>query len=104
MTREFRYRVSVVLNVVLAGAVRVLALRQLGHEPAPVADSSPEKMTDETPGTNPTPVLTRHPKLARNMDIASESGRRRWIVDQMRAAGVPNRVLARVVLADLDEE
>ncbi len=30
--------------------------------------------------------------------------RRRWLVDQLRAAGVPNNVLARVVLSDLEED
>jgi hypothetical protein len=53
--------------------------------------------------TNETPAFTSQPKLSQYTDIASASDRRRWIIDQLRAAGVPNNVLARVVLSDLDE-
>ncbi len=43
------------------------------------------------------------PKLPQHADIASASDRRQW-VDQLRAAGVPNKILAQVVLADFEGE
>jgi hypothetical protein len=104
MSREFRHPASLVLNVILAVTVVVLVLHKSERAPAPSAtEVSPGKMTNETPMTNGTPVLTSQPKLARYTDIASASDRRRWLVDQLRAAGVPNNVLARVVLSDLEE-
>jgi len=98
MSREFRNQASLVLNVVLAVTVVVLVLHKSERAPAPSArEVSPGKMTNETP------VFTNQPKLPRYTDIASASDRRRWLIDQLRAAGVPNNVLARVVLSDLDE-
>jgi hypothetical protein len=98
MSREFRHNASVVLNVVLAITVVVLVLHKSERAPAPSA-------SEVSPGivTNETPVLTSEPKLPQYTDIASASNRRRWLVDQLRAAGVPNNVLARVALADLEE-
>ena len=46
--------------------------------------------------TNETPVLTNQPKLPQYGDIESASDRRRAIIDQLRAMGVPNDVLALV--------
>jgi hypothetical protein len=99
MSREFRQQASLVLNVVLAATVMVLVLHNSERAPAPSArDVGPEKMTNETP------VFADQPKLPQYTDIASASDRRRWIIDQLRAAGVPNNVLARVALSDLDED
>ncbi len=98
MSREFRHLVSLVLNVVLAVTVVVLVLHKSERATAPSArEVSPEKMTNETP------VFTDQPKSPQYTDIASASDRRRWLIDQLRAAGVPNNVLARVALSDLDE-
>ena len=36
-------------------------------------------------------------------ETASATDKRRWLVDQLRAMGVPNKILARVVWADLDK-
>jgi hypothetical protein len=103
MSREFRHQASLVLNVVLAVTVVVLALHKSERAPAPSArEVRPERMTNETM-TNETPVFTKQPKLPQYTDIASASDRRRWLVDQLRAAGVPNNVLGRVALSDLDE-
>ncbi|MGA2279564.1 MAG: hypothetical protein ABSG80_04610 [Verrucomicrobiota bacterium] len=99
MSSEFRRQASLVLNVVLAVTVVVLVLHKSERAPAPSArEVSPGKMTNETP------VFTNQPKLPRYTDIASASDRRRWLIDQLRAAGVPNNVLARVVLSDREED
>jgi hypothetical protein len=66
-------------------------------EPAPVP---PVEMTKEPPVE--TPAFTRQPNAPRYPDTAAASDQRRWLVDQLRAMGVPNKVLARIVLADLD--
>jgi hypothetical protein len=98
MSREFRHQASLVLNVVLAVTVVVLVLSKSERAPAPfVREVGPGRMPHATP------VFTHQPKLPQYTDIASTSDRRRWLVDQLRAAGVPNDVLARVVLSDLDE-
>ncbi len=98
MSREFRNRVSLVLNVVLAVTVVVLARHKSERAPAPSArEVGPGQMT------NAAAVFTNQTKLARYTDMASASDRRRWIIDQLRAAGVPNNVLARVVLSDLED-
>ena len=104
MNREFRHRASVALNVVLAITIMVLVLRKSEAPAPPVRESSDAITTSDTPKIIETPVLTHQPKPTRYTDIASTSDRRRLIVDQLRAAGVPNNVLARVVLSDLEEE
>ncbi len=100
MSSEFRHQTSVVLNVVLAVTVVVLALHKLNHTSAAI-EVSPGKMTNETR------VSTKHPKappmqpkLPQYMDIASAADRRRLIVDQLRAMGAPNDVLALVARVD----
>ena len=97
MSSEFRHQASLVLNVVLAVTVVVLAMHKSERVPAPSAgEVRPGKMTNETP------AFIKQSKLPRYTDIASASDRRRWIVDQLRAAGVPNDVLARFVKSDLE--
>src|SRR4029077_13696342 len=97
---------SVVLNVVLAVTVVVLALHQSKRATGPsVGEVSPGEMTNDSSAfiDQPKPVLTEQPKLPRYPDNASAADRRRWLVDQLRAAGVPNNVLARMVQSDLEE-
>jgi hypothetical protein len=91
MSSEFRHRASLILNVVLAVTAVVLVLHR--SEPAPAACV---KMTNETT------VFTSRPKLPQYLEIASASDQRRWLIDQLRAMGVPNKVLARIVLKDFD--
>lgn len=63
----------------------------------PVAETAPvEEMIPA-----PRPRATK-PAAARFPDAASASDQRRWVVDQLRLMGVPNRVLGRIVLDDLD--
>jgi len=98
MSREFRRRASPALNVALAVTVVVLLLRKSENSPAPSArENSPAMSTPEAP------ALTNPPKQPACAEITSAADRRRWLIDQLRAAGVPHHVLARVVLADLDE-
>ena len=98
MSRDFRHSASLLLNVILVVTLVVLVLRPSERSPAPsVREASPGETMKQTPAfTNPT-------KVPQYSDITSASDRRRWIIDQLRAAGVPNNVLARVVLSDLDE-
>lgn len=66
------------------------------HRSAPVPEPAVRKAeVVRTP-------LRQEPRSDEYPRTASASAQRRWLVDQLRAMGVPNRVLARVVLADLD--
>lgn len=101
MTREFRHQASLLLNLVLVVLVVVLVLRK------PVSTIAPNAAVNPAPTTNEAPVLVTQPKRESKApnysEIASSSDRRRWLVDQLRAAGVPNDVLARVVMSDLED-
>jgi hypothetical protein len=97
VNRDFRHHASLVLNVVLAITAVVLALHKSERPPAPSArEVNPETLT------NRTPVFSNQPKSPQNTNFTSASDRRRWLVDQLRAAGVSNDVLARFVKSDLD--
>lgn len=99
MSSEFRHRASLVLNIVLAVTVVVLVRHKTKPVPALFAhEVSPEKTTDELP------VVTGQPKSPLYTDIASASDRRRWLIEQLRAMGVADDILARVALSDLDED
>ncbi len=94
MSSESRDRASLVLNVVLAVTAAVLALT--GSRPARAPKTSAVTIADETP----VPIRQAHSPQYPN--TASAPDQRRWLVDQLRAMGVPNKVLARIVWADLD--
>jgi hypothetical protein len=96
MSSEFRHQVSLVLNFVLAVTAMVLALPRSNPTPA-----APVKMTNESPVFTKLPELP--PKLPQYPSVASASDQRRWLIDQLRAMGVPNNILARVVMKDLDK-
>ncbi|HLX69977.1 MAG TPA: hypothetical protein VKV04_10160 [Verrucomicrobiae bacterium] len=100
MNRELRYSASLALNLVLAAGIVLLFLNKSKRMPVlSAADVNPKiKTASETPG------MATQPKSSRYTDIASASNRRQWLIDQLRAAGVPNSVLARVVQSDLDEQ
>lgn len=93
MSSKLSHRVSFILNVVLAGIVAALIL----HRSEPMS-GPPATAADVVKATAP----TAEPKSANYPQTASASAQRRWLVDQLRAMGVPNKVLARIVLADLD--
>jgi hypothetical protein len=95
MSREFHQRVSLALNVILA--VAAVALIFPRSEPAAMS------AVEERPvGTVNAPPSSVKPGLPQYPDAASPQDQRRWLVDQLRAMGVPNKVLARLVWADLD--
>lgn len=105
MNRELRHQVSLGLNVVLAVTIVVLILRKPERAPAASGhEISPQTVTHETPPSEETPGVTKQLKSPQYPDIGVPSDRRRWLVDQLRAAGVPNQILARVVLSDLEED
>ena len=105
MSSELRHRASLALNVVLIVTVAILAGWKLDHTFAPSAEVSSEIGTNEVaPGkaTSERPVFSQAPKLPQYGDIASASDRRRWIIDQLRAMGVPNDTLALVARVDFE--
>ena len=96
---RLRHQISLALNILLAVLVMALILRKSERPPAPAAaEAGSEKAMREAP------VLVKPPNAPQYSDIASASDRRRWIADQLRAAGVPNPTLVRVIQADLDED
>jgi hypothetical protein len=106
MSSELRHQASLALNFVLAVTVVGLALYKLARASAPSAiEAGPGKTTNEISPrkmANETPVFTQQPKLPRYADIESASDRRRAIIDQLRAMGVPNDVLALVAREDFE--
>src|SRR5436190_397627 len=108
MSRVFCRRASLVLNAVLAVTVAVLILHELNgaSTPSPI-QVSPGKMVGEvSPGktTRDLSMDTEPLDLPRYADIKSASDRRRAIIDQLRAIGVPNDILARVAQVDFEEQ
>ena len=98
MSSTFRHQISVVLNVVLAITVVVLAVYKLNFASAEV---SPGKITKET---RIFPKQPKAPKVLQHPDIASAADRRRSIIDQLRAMGASNEVLALVARMDREVE
>lgn len=81
------------MNIVLAVAVVALAFRlsEPAAEPVPVRTApAARSAAAEERGAEAYP------------QAASAPAKRQWLVGQLRAMGVPNKVLARIVLADLD--
>ena len=95
MSRSFLYRLSLVLNAIL---IVTLVLWWRTHNRS--AQSATENLPQFAPVAVSTTVVPRYP--ASYPTTAEESDRRRWLIDQLRAMGVPNPVLARIVEADLD--
>jgi hypothetical protein len=101
MNLEYRHKGSLVLNLALAVTVVALVLRRSERAPTPPAPL--EKMMNETRTMNEMGVAGHEPKLPQYTAVASALDRRRWI-EQLRAAGVPNRILARVAQAEFAEQ
>jgi hypothetical protein len=105
MTGKFRHQASLVLNIVLVVTVAMLALHKLARASASSAmqagprittnEGSSQKMSNES-------SITQEPTLPRSADITSAADRRRSIVDQLRAMGVPNDTLALVARVDFE--
>ncbi|HWA86572.1 MAG TPA: hypothetical protein VG710_10140 [Opitutus sp.] len=86
-------RALFVLNFGLAATAVILALRK--PEPALAREAGPVKTATEK---SPSPELA----ALHYPDTARVAKQRRWLIDQLRAMGVPNKVLARIVMKDLD--
>lgn len=94
MSSAFRHRASLILNAVLAVTAVVLALPR--SEPVPVAAIAAARL--KAPASNQDPQLPQYP------ETAAPDDQRRWLVNQLRAMGVPNHTLARIVLESIDKE
>ena len=96
------------MNVVLAVAVLVLAFHK--SDPASATSAIPVSLqkTASQIGTqketDATSMLGSAPKLPQYTDVVSPSDRRRMIIDQLRAMGVPNDVLALVARVDFEAQ
>lgn len=102
MTRDFRFGVSIALNIVLVAVVLVLIRHRAYRGDAaasPIADQSNAITHGTAVHVNQSGTGTSH----RYAEISSATDRRRFVVDQLRAAGVPNAILARFALADIEE-
>ena len=107
MSSNLRDRAPALLCVFLALTVTVLALHQSVRRPSALRSTEPgtnatANATESGPALRPAPALAA--SLPRYSGIASASERRRWLVDQLRAMGVPNDVLALVALEDFEVE
>jgi len=93
MSRGVLHRTFLLLNVGLAVCIGILVLREVRQTPAiaPTAAPAPTKQFVQA-----APAAPHYP------DSAAAADQRRWLVDQLRAMGVPNQVLARIVMKDLD--
>jgi hypothetical protein len=100
MNRETWYKASFGLNAFLAAVVVLLAVRQ--HVPEPPTGAAVAE-ANLTPPTEPNPVASR--RDAPLMSAARPTATSNWEawIEQLRAAGAPDKVLARVVLASFDE-
>jgi len=94
MSSKFSHRVSLALNLVLAVIAVVLIFPS--SDPAPAASAT---ASNETPLAIKPVYQHQGPHFS---EAASPSDQRRWLVDELRGMGVPNKVLARIVQADLD--
>jgi len=94
MNNKAGHRVSLALNVVLAITALGLAL----HGSTPPPHSAPLEPATPVNG----PQLKKSGRSPRFVEGASPSDQRRWLIDELRAMGVPNNILARIVQADLD--
>jgi hypothetical protein len=96
MSSPFRHRAILALNIVLVAAAIALILHKSEPAPAPAIEIGPDVTAKPTP--------TQASELPHYSEAASPPEKRRWLVDQLRAMGVPNNILARIVLADLDKQ
>ncbi len=105
MTSKFPQQASLLLNAVLAVAIAGLALRKPPEKPKSSAEVSSAKMIHEAglrKNTSETFIAVDQPKLPQYANLKSPSERRRLIVDQLRAMGVPNDLLALVAKVDFE--
>ena len=98
MTREFRYKASVLLNVALALAAVPLVLSKADkgrRAPVPSSFATTARSAGAPPAAPAPEAVTA---------FASPSERLRSVIDRLRALGVPNEVLARIALTDFESQ
>ena len=93
MSSNLRRRTLLVLNVGLAATAMILAWRKFGA-PAAVEGVSTKAAAKG---------FTRDATAPHYPATVSPADQRRWLVDRLRAMGVPNQILARVAMKDLDQ-
>jgi hypothetical protein len=105
-----RLRLQIILAVFLSATVAVLALHRapsqglVANSPAARAVAN-TRVVGSAPAASPSVVAAQPLRnLSRYSEIGSASARRRMMVDQLRALGVPNDVLALVALEDFETE
>jgi hypothetical protein len=106
MSSAFRHQASLFLNVVLGIAIGLLAMHKLARAAAPAAVQAVARTEAGEVSPRPTPNTPAmvSPLVARYANIASPAERRRWIIEELRAMGVPNDTLALVARVDFDVE
>ena len=90
---------SLALNLLLVFAIAGMALRRPHAAPHQQAAAIRDRRTAGARLDANDPL----PPLAPAAATASASEQRRWVVEQLRAAGVQNEVLARMVIFNLEE-
>ena len=91
------YRFSLLLNVLLAVAVVVAVTRRPSESrPAPAMATSKQAAAAET-------AKSAQPRMPSAEGESAGPALRRQLVDELRAKGVPENVLARFVYADIEE-
>lgn len=108
MSHKIPRQMSIVLNVILVATIAFLAWQNSGRA-HPLAPAKPDlEITTAVAqrGTaNPSSVTAvEQPKLPQYAEIKSSSDRRRAIIDQLRAMGVSNDLLALVAKVDFEAE
>lgn len=108
MNHKIPRQMSIVLNLVLVAAIALLAWHNLGRaHPLPPTKTDLKTMTAVAQrGTANSQALAavEQPKLPQYAEIKSPSDRRRTIIDQLRAMGVSNDLLALVAKVDFETE
>jgi len=105
MKCEIRDRASLLLNAVLVPIVVVLVVHRLNRvSPSPSMESSAATITNGSSINvpNESTALMEQPILPQYGSFTSASDRRRMMVDQLRAMGVPNDLLALVARVDFE--
>jgi hypothetical protein len=106
MNGEFRHRASLFLNILLVVIVGLLVVHKLARASAPMP-AEHSRMGTITNKVGPrempnAPPLVSQPPIPQYANIASVADRRRWMIDQLRAMGVPNDALALVARVDFE--
>jgi hypothetical protein len=108
MSSKFRHRASLLSNIVLVGIAAALGFHKLTRASVPtVVANGPGIITNEVhPRTvvKETPTVISQSQSQLPAEFKSPSDRRRWLIDELRAMGVPNEVLGRVARIDFEAQ